>query len=291
MSLSKDLRPEAPLASPDHAPRPGLAQRPAAWALRIAALLMVAMLAACGSTSRDEELRNSPEKLYEKAKDDLAAGSFDAAIKALERVEGRASGTLLGQQATLDLAYAQWRTNERVLAIATLDRFIKLHPSSPGMDYALYLKGLVNFNDSMGFLSGVSRQNLSERDQQASRDAFQAFGQLIEQFPDSKYSDDARARMDYIVNALAEYEVHVARYYYRRSAFLAAANRAQLAVRDYQRAPATEEALYIMAASYDRLGLETLRVDAERVLKTNFPSTRYIKDGVRLPDKPWWQFW
>ena len=252
---------------------------------------MVAMLAACGSTSRDEELRNSPEKLYEKAKDDLAAGSFDAAIKALERVEGRASGTLLGQQATLDLAYAQWRTNERVLAIATLDRFIKLHPSSPGMDYALYLKGLVNFNDSMGFLSGVSRQNLSERDQQASRDAFQAFGQLIEQFPDSKYSEDARARMDYIVNALAEYEVHVARYYYRRSAFLAAANRAQLAVRDYQRAPATEEALYIMAASYDRLGLETLRVDAERVLKANFPSTRYIKDGVRLPDKPWWQFW
>ncbi len=252
---------------------------------------MVAMLAACGSTSRDEELRNSPEKLYEKAKDDLAAGSFDAAIKALERVEGRASGTLLGQQATLDLAYAQWRTNERVLAIATLDRFIKLHPSSPGMDYALYLKGLVNFNDSMGFLSGVSRQNLSERDQQASRDAFQAFGQLIEQFPDSKYSEDARARMDYIVNALAEYEVHVARYYYRRSAFLAAANRAQLAVRDYQRAPATEEALYIMAASYDRLGLETLRVDAERVLKANFPSTRYIKAGVRLPDKPWWQFW
>ena len=252
---------------------------------------MVAMLAACGSTSRDEELRNSPEKLYEKAKDDLAAGSFDAAIKALERVEGRASGTLLGQQATLDLAYAQWRTNERVLAIATLDRFIKLHPSSPGMDYALYLKGLVNFNDSMGFLSGVSRQNLSERDQQASRDAFQAFGQLIEQFPDSKYSEDARARMDYIVNALAEYEVHVARYYYRRSAFLAAANRAQQAVREYQRAPASEEALYIMAASYEKLGLDTLRADAERVLKTNFPNTRYVKDGVRLPDKAWWQFW
>ena len=251
----------------------------------------MALIAACGSTTKDEELRNSPEKLYAQAKDDLTAGSFDAAIKALERVEGRASGTLLGQQATLDLAYAQWRTNERVLAIATLDRFIKLHPSSPGMDYALYLKGLVNFNDNMGFLSSVSRQNLSERDQQASRDAFQAFGQLVEQFPESKYADDARARMDYIVNALAEYEVHVARYYYRRSAFLAAANRAQQAVRDYQRAPASEEALYIMAASYDKLGLDTLRADAERVLKTNFPNTRYVKDGVRLPDKPWWQFW
>ena len=259
--------------------------------MRLAPWLLIATLAGCGSTANEDELRNSPEKLYAKAKDDLAAGSFEPAIKALERVEGRAAGTLLGQQATLDLAYAQWRTNERVLAIATLDRFIKLHPSSPGMDYALYLKGLINFNDNMGFLSSVSRQNLSERDQQASRDAFQAFTQLIEQFPESKYADDARARMDYIVNALADYEVHVARYYYRRSAFLAAANRAQQAVRDYQRAPASEEALYIMAASYDKLGLEALRNDAERVLKTNFPATRYVKDGVRLADKPWWQFW
>ena len=296
MSLFKDARPAAPSTAtpqtaPDHAPGAGAAPKHGAWALRLAPLLLAALIAACGNTAKDAELRNSPEKLYAQAKDDLAAGSFDAAIKALERVEGRASGTLLGQQATLDLAYAQWRTNERVLAIATLDRFIKLHPSSPGMDYALYLKGLVNFNDNLGFLSSVSRQSLSERDQQASRDAFQAFGQLIEQFPESKYSDDARARMDYIVNALAEYEVHVARYYYRRSAFLAAANRAQQAVRDYQRAPASEEALYIMAASYEKLGLDTLRADAERVLKTNFPKTRYVKDGVRLADKPWWQFW
>ena len=296
MSLFKDARPVAPSTAtpqtaPDHAPGAGAAPKHGAWALRLAPLLLAALIAACGSTAKDAELRNSPEKLYAQAKDDLAAGSFDAAIKALERVEGRASGTLLGQQATLDLAYAQWRTNERVLAIATLDRFIKLHPSSPGMEYALYLKGLVNFNDNLGFLSSVSRQSLSERDQQASRDAFQAFGQLIEQFPESKYSDDARARMDYIVNALAEYEVHVARYYYRRSAFLAAANRAQQAVRDYQRAPASEEALYIMAASYEKLGLDTLRADAERVLKTNFPKTRYVKDGVRLADKPWWQFW
>ncbi len=259
-------------------------------ALPMLVVVTLAALTGCGTT-RDEELRNSPEKLYAQAKDDLASGSFEQAIKALERVEGRASGTLLGQQATLDLAYAQWRTSERVLAIATLDRFIKLHPSSPGMDYALYLKGLINFNDNMGFLSSISRQNLSERDQQASRDAFQAFGQLIEQYPESKYADDGRARMDYIVNSLAEYEVHVARYYYRRAAYLAAANRAQLAVRDYQRAPATEEALYILVASYERLGLETLRGDAQRVLMNNFPNTRYVKDGVRVPDRAWWQFW
>ncbi len=295
MSLFKEIR---PLATPGTTTRTaGLPQagrsdrRQRLLHTAPVVLVLLAALAGCGSTSRDDELRNAPEKLYAQAKDDLNAGSYEQAIKALEKVEGRAAGTLLAQQATLDLAYAQWRTGERVQAIATLDRFIKLHPSSPGMDYALYLKGLVNFNDNMGFLSSFSRQNLSERDQQASRDSFQAFAQLIEQYPDSKYAADGRARMDYIVNALAEYEVHVARYYFRRGAYLAAANRAQLTVRDYQRAPSNEEALYIMAASYERLGLQTLRDDAERVLKQNFPNTPYFKNGVRQPDRAWWQFW
>mgnify|MGYP001405788356 CR=1 FL=1 len=253
-------------------------------------LVLVAALAGCSSTPKDDE-RNSPEKLYADAKEDLNSGAYDLAIKALEKVEGRASGTLLAQQAMLDIAYAKWRINERVESIAVLDRFIKLHPSSPALDYALYLKGIVNFNDTMGFLSSISRQDLSERDQQASRDAYQAFSQLAEQFPDSKYTFDARQRMAYIVNALAEYEVHVARYYYRRSAYVAAANRAQLAVREYQGTPAVEEALYIMATSYDKLGLVALRDDAERVLKKNFPQTRYFQNGMRVPERTWWQFW
>jgi len=256
----------------------------------LAALLALSVLAGCSSTPKDDD-RSSVEKLYAEAKDDLASGSYDLAVKQLERVEGRAAGTLLAQQAMLDLAYAKWRLNERVEAITTLDRFIKLHPSSPALDYALYLRGVVNFNETMGFLSGVSRQDLSERDQQASRDSYQAFEQLVQAFPDSKYSDDARARMGYIINALAEYELHVARYYFRRQAYLAAANRAQLAVREYPQTPAVEEALYIMAASYDRLGLEQLRVDAERVLTQNYPATRYIKNGVRVPERAWWQFW
>jgi outer membrane protein assembly factor BamD len=180
---------------------------------------------------------------------------------------------------------------ERVQAIATLDRYIKLHPSSPALDYALYLKGVVNFIDNMGILGGLARQNLAERDQQASRDAYQAFKQLVEQFPSSKYAADARLRMDYIVNALAEHEIHVARYYFRRGAHLAAANRAQQALRDYPQSPATEEALYIMAMSYDKLGLAQLRDDADRVLRKNFPDSRYLKDGVRAPDRRWWQFW
>ncbi len=263
---------------------------PTARRVGLAAALLAAMLAGCGSSPKDDD-KGSPEKLYAEAREDMAAGSYDRAIKTLERVEGRAAGTLLAQQASLELAYAYWKTGERAQALTTIDRFIKNHPSSPALDYALYLKGLVNFNDNLGILSSIARQDLSERDQQASRDAYQAFKQLIDQFPASRYSPDARLRMDYIVNALAEYELHVARYYYRRGAYVAAANRAQQALRDYERSPSTEEALYIMAQSYDRLGLNELRDDADRVLKRNFPDSGFLRDGIRRRDDPWWKFW
>jgi outer membrane protein assembly factor BamD len=259
---------------------------------RCAPALLLVLLAACSTKPPiDEEARGSADKLYADAKEDMAAGSYDKAIKTLERVEGRAAGTLLAQQAQLDVAYAYWKTNDRAQALATLDRFVKLHPSSPALDYALYLRGLVNFNDNLGMLSSISRQDLSERDQQASRDAYQSLRQLVEQFPNSRYTPDAAKRMDYIVNALANYELHVARYYYRRGAYVAAANRAQQAVRDYQQTKAVEEALYIMAQSYDKLGMAALRDDADRVLKRNFPTSRYLKDGLRGPDAPWWKFW
>lgn len=261
--------------------------RPAA----LIAPLLLALLAACGSSPKDDDSRQNVDELYAEAREDLASGSYDKAIKTLERIEGRAAGTLLAQQAMLDMAHAQWKSGERVQSLATLERFIKLNPSSPALDYALYLKGVVNFNDNLGILSSFSRQNPSERDQQASRDAYQAFAQLVEQFPASKYSADARQRMDYIVNALADYEVHVARYYYQRGAYLAAANRAQQSLREYPQTPAAEEALYIMATSYDRLGLTALRDDADRVLKKNFPDSRYSRDGVRAPERAWWQFW
>jgi outer membrane protein assembly factor BamD len=254
-------------------------------------LLSALLLAACGSTPKDDNSQQAVDKLYAEAKDELASGGWERAIKALERVEGRAAGTLLAQQAQLDLAYAYWKSGERAQALSTLDRFIKLNPSSPALDYALYLRGLVNFNDNLGIFGNLSRQDLSERDQQASRDAYQSFKQLVEQFPQSKYTPDGRVRMDYIVNALAEYEVHVARYYYRRGAYVAAANRAQQAVLEFQQAPATEEALYIMARSYDRLGLEQLRDDADRVLKQNFPNSRYLVEGLRQQNRAWWQFW
>lgn len=264
-------------------------------ALRLGALTLTAAfsLAGCGVFGGKEEPRGENlDKLYAEARDDMASGSFDRAIKSLERLEARASGTLMGQQALLDLAYAQWRSGERAAALATVDRFTKLHPSSPAYDYALYLRGLVNFNDNLGFFGVLAGQEVSERDQKASREAFQAFSQLVQQFPESKYAADARVRMDFIVNALAAYEVHVARYYLRRGAYLAAVNRAKQAVTDFDRAPATEEALAILVTGYERLGLIDLSQDAQRVLRRSFPHSRFLTaEGQQMNTKAWWRFW
>jgi outer membrane protein assembly factor BamD len=248
-------------------------------------------LGGCGSTSKeDPNSQGALDKLYADAKEDLTSGSYDRAIKSLEKIEGRAAGTTMGQQATLDLAWAYYRTAERAQAITTLDRFIKLNPSSPAMDYALYMKGIVNFNEDLGLFGRLANQDVAERDQQASREALLAFRQLVEQFPESKYAAEATTRINFITNTLAAYEIHVARYYYNRKAYVAAANRAQTAVAEFQYAPGIEEALFIMGESYDKLGLTQLRDDARRVLDKNFPDSVYASNGIARK-KPWWQLW
>lgn len=233
----------------------------------------------------------SPNRIYAEAKDEMNSGAYDKAVPLLEKLEGRAAGTPLAQQAQLDKAYAHYKSAEPAQAIATLERFMKLHPASPAMDYALYLKGIINFNDNLGMFSFITRQDLSERDQKAAKESFEAFKELVARFPDSRYSPDARQRMTYIVNSLAEYEVHVARYYFRRGAYLAAINRAQLAVADYREVPATEEALYIMVKSYDELGMPQMRDDSRRVLEKNFPQSEFLSRGFKSSSDPWWKFW
>ncbi len=262
----------------------------------LAAIMLSGLLVACGTTPTRESNADSQEnldRLYKDAREDLANGNNEAAIKVLERIEARAGGTLLGQQVLLELAHTQWRMNERATALASIERFIKLHPSSPAMDYALYLRGLIHFNDSLGILGALTQQKLSERDQQASKDAYQAFAQLLDQFPQSRYAADAQLRMGYIVNSLAESEVHVARYYLRRGAFLAAANRAKQAIVDYERSPAVEEALAIMIESYDRLGLNDLRDDTLRVLQRSFPTSRFLASAGSggTTGRSWWRPW
>ena len=256
--------------------------------LALAALL----IAGCSSTNEDKTAGWSTDKIYSEAQDELKGGSYDKAVPLFEKLEGRAAGTPMAQQAQLDKAYAQYKGGEKAQAIATLDRFLKLHPASPAADYALYLKGLVNFNDNLGLFSWLSRQDLSERDQKAAKDSYESFRELTTRFPDSKYAKDASQRMTYIVNSLAQYEVHVARYYYERGAYVAAINRAQQAIKDYDGVPATEEALYLLVRSYDALGMNQLRDDAERVMAATYPQSTYLKNGgPKRADKPWWKLW
>ncbi len=259
---------------------------------RIGAALSVLMLAACASKPVADRTETwSPNKIYAEASEEAKSGAWDKAIPLFERLEGRAAGTPLAQQAQLEKAYAQYKASEPAQALATLDRFKKLHPSSLGMDYALYLQGLINFNDNLGLFGNIAKQDLSERDQIASKESFEAFKELANRFPDSRYTPDAKARMTYIVNSLAQYEVHVARYYYTRNAYVAAINRAQTAVTDYQNVPATEEALYIMMLSYDALKLSQLSEDTKRVLEKNFPQSEYLARGFKSKSGPWWKIW
>jgi len=249
------------------------------------------LLAGCSSVTQDKSADWSPEKLYAEAKDEMSSGGYEKAIPYLEKLEGRAAGTPLAQQAQVDKAYAQYKSGEAAQALATLDRFMKLHPASPALDYALYLKGLVNFNDDLGMLNYIARQDLSERDQKAAKESFEAFKELVTRFPESRYAPDSRLRMTYIVNSLASYELHVARYYYARGAYVAAINRAQLAVSDYPNVPAVEEALFIIVKAYDSLGMVQLRDDARRVLEKNYPQSDYLRLGFKPSSDPWWKVW
>lgn len=259
--------------------------------LALAALALCWTLTGCSSKPLDPTSSWSPNKIYTEAKDELRSGSYDKAIPLFEKLEGRAAGTPLAQQAQLEKAYAQYKAGEQVQAVATLDRFIKLHPASPALDYALYLKGLVNFNDNLGLFASISRQDLSERDQKSAKESFESFKELATRFPDSRYTSDARQRMSYTVNSLAQSEVHVARYYYSRGAYIAAINRAQTAIADYRDVPAIEEATYIVYKSYDALGMTQLRDDAKRVLEKTYPQSGFLNKGFRAAENPWYKFW
>lgn len=239
---------------------------------------------------KDETSGWSADKLYKEAKDEIESRGFTKAIKYLETLEARFPYGRYAQQAQIELAYVYYKDGDQASAIAACDRFIKLHPNHPNVDYIYFLKGLVNFNEDLGLLGKVSRQDLTERDPKAARDSFDAFKDLVARYPDSKYTPDAIARMKYLVNALASYEVHVARYYMKRGAYVAAANRAQYAMQNYAQAPAVEEALFVMVKAYDALGMTDLRDDADRVMHKNFPDSAYFKGSAGKKD-PWWMLW
>jgi len=240
--------------------------------------LFALLLAACSFIDkRDPQSGWSAEKLYRDAKELLDGGQYDLAIKRYETLEARFPYGRYSQQGQLEIAYAYYKQNEQAPAVAATERFVKLHPNHPNVDYAHYLKGLVYFNEDLGLLGKVSRQDRTERDPKSARESFDAFKELVQRFPESRYTPDALERMKYLVNALASHEVHVARYYMKRGAYVAAANRAQYALKNYPQAPAQEEALLIMIQAYDVLGMPELRNDAERILRKNFPDSAQLK--------------
>lgn len=201
-----------------------------------AALIGALLLGGCGLLPEqiDETAGWNAQKLYSEAKTSMTEGAYDRAIQMFEKLEARYPYGRFAQQAQIEVAYAYYKQGEQALALAAADRFIKLHPNHPAVDYAYYLKGLVNFNEDLGLIAYLNTQDQTERDPKAAREAFDTFKELTTRFPKSKYTPDAIARMNYLVNALASLEVHVARYYFKRGAYIAAANRAQIALETYQ---------------------------------------------------------
>ena len=256
------------------------------------AVFIAVFIAGCGSLSEqaDETVGWSAGKLYGEAKDAQADGNWDKAAKLLEKLEARYPYGRYAQQGQLELGYVYWKAGEAGSALAACDRFIKLHPSHPAVDYVYYMKGLVNFNEDLGLTAYISTQDPTERDPKAAREAFDAFRELVTRFPNSKYTPDATLRMNYLINAMASLEVHVARYYVKRGAYIAAANRAQYAIKTYPQAPAIEEAMFILVTAYDKLGMNELRDDADRVMRKNFPTSSFYKDGLERKTA-WWHLW
>jgi outer membrane protein assembly factor BamD len=257
----------------------------------ILALVFGVLVGACGLFPDVDETKGwSAEKLYTEAKERLNNGLYEEAIKYYTKLEARYPYGRYAEQAQLEVAYAYYKDQEPAQAVTAAERFIKLHPNHPSVDYAYYLRGLANFNENLGILGHIGDQDMTERDPKATRLAFDAFRELATRFPDSRYTPDAIARMSYLVNALAAHEIHVARYYMKRGAYVAAANRAQFTLKTYPRAPANEEGLVILVQAYDALQLTDLRNDAERVMKKNFPDSKYLKGGGGR-DSAWWRLW
>lgn len=260
--------------------------------MALAALAAALTLGGCGLWTKaiDPKKDWGAAEFYKAAKDELDSNNFSAAIKLYEALESKYPFGRFAQQAQIEIAYAYYKDNETAQAVTAVDRFVKLHPNHPNVDYALYLKGLANFKEDLGLLARLVSQDLADRDPKAAKESFEVFKELVTRFPDSKYVADARDRMTYLVEALSRHELHVAQYYLGRGAYLAAANRAQDVLTRFQNAPTRREALDVMVEAYDRMGLTDLRDDAKKVLAKNYPADPLGAAG-RNRVRPWWKLW
>ncbi len=261
---------------------------------RSVALILVLFLSGCAifgdPTDIDETRVWNVQRLHDEAALAMRNKDYDKAIRYYETLQARFPHGRYAINAQLQIAYAYYKKQDAAAAIAVADRFIRLHPHHPSLDYVYYLKGLATFSER-GVVERVTRQQISDRDPKALRESFASFKELVTRFPDSKYVPDATQRMGYLVNALAEHEMHVARYYMKRGAYLAAINRCQYVIENYRETPAVEEALVTMVSAYELLGIEDLKQDTLRVLQANFPQSRFSGKDAPGDQRAWWKFW
>ncbi len=240
-------------------------------------LIAASLLTGCAGSKKQEDIelqQQNAQELYDSAKTALRTGNYPSAIKKLEALDSRFPFGPYSQQAQMDLIYAYFKSNDADSALALADRFIRQNPRHPNLDYVYYMRGLVNYGEEVGLLRDALAADLSERDNSNARQSFKDFSELVSLFPQSKYAEDARLRMVHLRNRLADYELHVARYYMQRQSYMGAVNRAKYVVEHFPKTPAVPDALNLMISAYDLLDLPELAEESRRVLKLNFPDYR-----------------
>lgn len=248
--------------------------------IRILALALLACaLAACAS--HDDPTKDwTPERFYEEARTAMTDGDMNTAVKYYEQLESRYPYGRYTEQAQLEVIYAQYKNQEPALALAAADRFIRMHPTHPHVDYAYYLKGLINFRGERNFVLALfgSTDDMSDRDAKATRESYDAFRELTERFPSSRYAKDAAERMTYLIHNQARHEVQVAQYYFNNGAYVAAVNRCKYVLEHYPRTVSVETALGLQAKAYHHMGLAPLVDDTVKVLRANFPESPFLEE-------------
>jgi outer membrane protein assembly factor BamD len=261
--------------------------RQRAW-LGIALMLCLFGALAAGCHSEEKRLaKANPEVLYKEAHKRLDNYDYNGAIKIYEQLTARFPFTNEARQARLDLIYAYYKKGESESATDAADTFIRENPTHPRVDYAWYVKGLVNFDKSPNAIEHLFRADLTKRPPENARKSFDAFRTVVEQYPKSEYAHDSLQRMIYLRDRLADYDVHVADYYMRRGAYVGAANRANECIQDYDGAPAVRQALLIMMQAYDKLGLKERAAQVKAVYDYNFPKS----SDQPVHARHWWRFW
>jgi len=254
---------------------------PVFW-LSLATALLVGGCASTGSDN-DPTADWTAGEFYRNAEKELKSGDYETAIQHLETLESRFPFGPFAEQAQLESGYAYYKSEEYDSAIAAADRFIKLHPTHAKVDYAYYLRGLASFHKKDTPLDALAPQDPALRDPSSARQSFNYFAELVKRFPQSRYTSDAVKRMEYLRNTLAEHEVHVAEYYFKRGAYVAVVNRAKYVVENYPQTPAVVQALNLLTQGYSKLKMDKLAEDAKKVLLKNYPN--HLQDKA-VADSP-----